>query len=96
PGLVSDRKVFNKVISYGVIPIGSNAWLAKGQKLKPGSIVLLHGNCNEPVGVNDFIQFLNEEQKTSQKELLIPEDIKKGLINLFQSESVSPKERSLK
>ncbi|MDP4207121.1 MAG: polysaccharide deacetylase, partial [Bacteroidota bacterium] len=60
PGLVSDRKVFDKVVSYGIIPIGSNAWLAKGQKLKPGSIVLLHGNCNEPVGVNDFIQFLNE------------------------------------
>lgn len=58
PGLVSDQQVVDKVLAYGIIPIGSDAWLAKGQKPASGSIVLIHGNGNEPVGVKDFIQLL--------------------------------------
>lgn len=58
PGLVSDQKVVDKLLSYGIIPIGSDAWLAKGQQPAAGSIVLIHGNGNEPVGVNDFIKLL--------------------------------------
>lgn len=58
PGLVSDQRVVDSVLAYGLIPIGSDAWLAKGQQAAPGSIVLIHGNGNEPVGVNDFIRLL--------------------------------------
>jgi hypothetical protein len=58
PGLVSDQRVVDKVLAYGLIPIGSDAWLAKGQKPAAGSIVLIHGNGNEPVGVADFIRLL--------------------------------------
>jgi hypothetical protein len=61
PGLVSDDSVFQEVISYGLIPVGSDAWLAKGQKPKEGSFVLIHGNGNEPVGVKDFLQLLKQE-----------------------------------
>ncbi len=82
PGLVSDQAIFDHIVEMGLIPIGSNAWLAKGQKLKAGSIVLLHGNCNEPVGVHKFISYLTKEQKESKKEVLFPEDLKKGLISL--------------
>ncbi|WP_158798216.1 polysaccharide deacetylase [Pedobacter sp. L105] len=61
PGLVSDQRVVDKVLSYGIIPIGSDAWLAKGQQAAPGSIVLIHGNGNEEIGVNDFIKLLKSK-----------------------------------
>lgn len=61
PGLVSDQLVVDKLLAYGIIPIGSDAWLAKGQKPAAGSIVLIHGNGNEPVGVNDFIRLLKSK-----------------------------------
>jgi hypothetical protein len=61
PGLVSDQRVVDQVLAYGVIPIGSDAWLAKGQKPGAGSIVLIHGNGNEPVGVEDFIRLLKSK-----------------------------------
>jgi len=62
PGLVSDQQVVGQLLAYGIIPIGSDAWLAKGQAANSGSIVLIHGNGNEPVGVKDFIQLLKSKQ----------------------------------
>ena len=62
PGLVSDQQVVDEVLSYGLIPVGSDAWLAKGQQPNSGSIVLIHGNGNEPVGVKDFISLLKNKQ----------------------------------
>ena len=56
PGLVSDQQLVYKITDFGLIPIGTDAWLAKGQQPQSGSIVLIHGNGNEPVGVNDFIK----------------------------------------
>lgn len=61
PGLVSDERVFERVVSFGLIPTGSDAWLAKGQPATPGSIVLIHGNGNEPAGVRDFLRLLHSE-----------------------------------
>ena len=63
PGLVSDQQVVDKVLSYGLLPVGSDAWLAKGQQPNAGSIVLIHGNGNEPVGVKDFISLLKRKQR---------------------------------
>jgi hypothetical protein len=63
PGLVSDRELVYKITDYGIIPIGSDAWLAKGQQAQAGSIVLIHGNGNEPVGVEDFIKLLQSKTK---------------------------------
>ncbi|MEL1245039.1 polysaccharide deacetylase [Flavobacterium sp. DGU11] len=62
PGLVSDNSIVGKVTNYGLIPIGSDAWLAKGQQAKAGSIVLIHGNGNEPLGVEDFIALLKSQK----------------------------------
>jgi hypothetical protein len=61
PGLVSDQSLVDKITGYGLIPVGSDAWLAKGQNAASGSIVLIHGNGNEPVGVKDFIKLLNAQ-----------------------------------
>jgi hypothetical protein len=62
PGLVSDQTVFDKILNLGLIPVGSDAWLAKGQWPTDGSIVLIHANGNEPIGVHDFINLLKTEQ----------------------------------
>ncbi|MDQ7960582.1 polysaccharide deacetylase [Flavobacterium lindanitolerans] len=84
PGLVSDNSVTNDIINYGLIPIGSDAWLAKGQKANAGSIVLIHGNGNEPVGVNDFIKLLqSEKQKVLDKQWLLY-DLKESISEEFK------------
>jgi hypothetical protein len=62
PGLISDEDVFERVISHGLIPTGTDAWLAKGQQAGSGSIVLVHGNGNEPAGVGDFLELLHRER----------------------------------
>lgn len=68
PGLVSDRAVADKVLDWGLIPIGSDAWLAKGQHPQAsGSIVLIHANGNEPVGVDDFLRLLTKEKDSLQR-----------------------------
>lgn len=57
-GLVSTpQKVKRLVTHYGLIPVGSRAWLAKGEGIRNGSIVLLHGNKNEPQGIRRFISY---------------------------------------
>ncbi|MFP5438546.1 MAG: polysaccharide deacetylase family protein [Bacteroidia bacterium] len=72
PGLVSDNKAVTEVTDFGIIPVGSDAWLAKGQQAANGSIVLIHGNGNEPVGVQDFITLLkNKKQNALTKEWLL-------------------------
>jgi len=60
PGLVSDRKAVETVTRLGLITVGTDAWLAKGQKPKTGSIILLHGNRNEPKGVEIFLKMLDD------------------------------------
>ncbi len=76
PGLVSDDSVFQQVISYGLIPVGSDAWLAKGQKPTEGSFVLIHGNGNEPLGVKKFIQLLRQEDTNIRNKTWLLQDIR--------------------
>jgi hypothetical protein len=83
PGLVSDPKLISKVLSYGLIPVGSDAWLAKGQTANSGSIVLIHGNGNEPVGVNDFIKLLQSEQKSVKDKQWMMYDLRESLEDEF-------------
>jgi hypothetical protein len=66
PGLVSDHEIYEQILKLGLIPIGSDSWLAKGQWPDTGSVVLIHANGNEPLGVNDFIKLL----KTKRSEAL--------------------------
>ncbi|OIN55543.1 polysaccharide deacetylase family protein [Arsenicibacter rosenii] len=82
PGLVSDKSVFDRILGFGLLPIGSDAWLAKGQQPKPGSLVLIHANGNEPVGINDFIQLIRQKSASirSKQWLLyeLPESVLKS------------------
>ena len=63
PGLVSRPDVFEKVVSLGLVPLGSDAWLAKSQQPSEGSIVLVHANGNEPLGVRRFLELLRSERE---------------------------------
>ncbi|WP_290606074.1 polysaccharide deacetylase family protein [Arsenophonus sp. ENCA] len=59
PGLVSNKITVKELNNLGLIPIGSNAWLAKGEQPKSGSIVLIHGNGNEPAGIKIASKLIN-------------------------------------
>ncbi len=62
PGLISDENLINKLNEYGLIPVGSDAWLAKGEIPKNGSIILIHGNSNEHIGIVMMMNILDEEK----------------------------------
>jgi hypothetical protein len=84
PGLVSDRQVVDCVTSYGLIPIGSDAWLAKGQPVNKGSIILIHGNGNEPVGIKDFIRLLKTEKSSVMKKEWLLYDLRETIEDEFR------------
>lgn len=51
PGLHTDMELSKKIVAYGLLPLGANTWLARGEALRNGSIVLVHANGNEPEGL---------------------------------------------
>ncbi|WP_264510770.1 polysaccharide deacetylase [Flavobacterium sp. N1719] len=67
PGLISSANAVTQITAMGLIPIGCDAWLAKGQEVYQGSIVLIHGNGNEPIGVKDFLKLLHKEYAAVQQ-----------------------------
>jgi len=59
PGLVADGKLLQKLRELALIPVGSDAWLAKGEIPTSGSFILVHGNGNEPLGISKVLQLLH-------------------------------------
>lgn len=60
PGLVSNAQLQKTLYRLSLIPLGSNAWLAKGERVRNGSIILVHGNGNEPAGIKRFNEYLTQ------------------------------------
>lgn len=59
PGLILSPHTLQKLKDYGLVELGTNAWLAKGDEIQDGSVILVHGNGNEQPGVlNRLIQHL--------------------------------------
>jgi len=81
---VSNHQVVDKVLEYGLIPIGSDAWLAKGQAVHNGSIVLIHGNGNEPMGIKDFMKLLQTEKTSITKKEWLLYDLRESVGKEFQ------------
>src|SRR5690348_17685446 len=52
---------------------------AKGQQPNAGSIVLIHGNGNEPVGVADFIKLLQSKTKQIAKKQWLLYDLSESV-----------------
>jgi hypothetical protein len=62
PGLISNGRLRAHLHSYGLIALSADAWLAKNEIIKPGSIVLVHGNGNEPLGIKLLLSQLSNRQ----------------------------------
>jgi hypothetical protein len=79
PGLISNAELVHAVVRYGLIPIGSDAWLAKKEKAHPGDIVLIHGNGNEPQGIGAFLALLGQEKKEIKNRQFLLLDLREGI-----------------
>jgi hypothetical protein len=86
PGLVSDQQLVYRITDFGLIPVGTDAWLAKGQQPQAGSIVLIHGNGNEPTGVNDFIKLLQSKTQSIAKKQWLLYDLRQSVDEEFQGQ----------
>ncbi len=62
PGLVADGELVKKLRELSLIPVGSDAWLAKGEMPRDGSFILVHGNGNEPQGIKKALPLLRERK----------------------------------
>lgn len=58
PGLVSDKGLITALGQFHLIPVGTDAWLAHNEKPHSGSIILVHGNGNEPEGIDKVMPYL--------------------------------------
>jgi hypothetical protein len=85
PGLVSDQQLVFKITDFGLIPIGTDAWLAKGQLPQAGSIVLIHGNGNEPVGIDDFIKLLKSKTQSIANKQWLLYDLRESVDEEFEN-----------
>ncbi len=84
PGLISDFDLVDSISDFGLITIGSDAWLAKGEPVHNGSIVLIHGNGNEPLGVNKFIKLLHDKKSEEIKRSWLLFDLRESLEAAFE------------
>lgn len=55
PGLVHDANRLRQLARLSLLPLDANAWIAKGQPIGPRTVVLVHGNGNEPPGIRGFL-----------------------------------------
>lgn len=79
PGLISDEALVRTIIGYGLIPLGADAWLGKKHMPSAGSIILVHANGEEPVGIDRLNTFLRS-RKNGQPPL---RDIRDGFAECF-------------
>lgn len=77
PGLISNDALMKELRKrYFLIPLSANAWIAKNEPIKTGSFILIHGNKNEPQGIELLKKKLPDVIKTYQfhaiKEAFVP------------------------
>jgi hypothetical protein len=58
PGLVSNAALMRVTAGDHLIVLGTDAWLAKTPRARPGAIILVHLNGNEPAGLQIFANLL--------------------------------------
>lgn len=85
PGLVSSLELVKSLLSFGLIPIGADAWLAKNQKPVPGSIILLHANGNERFGLMKFYSLLKQGQNIHPAKRLQLLDLRESLAREYKN-----------
>jgi hypothetical protein len=60
PGLVSDAALMEVVRRHHLVVLGADGWLALAPVLRPGAILLVHPNGNEPAGLQRFSELLDK------------------------------------
>ncbi|HMN70725.1 MAG TPA: polysaccharide deacetylase [Rhodoblastus sp.] len=60
PGLVADEKLMDRLRGLHLLALGADAWLVLSPAPRPGSIVLVHANGNEPAGLRLFSRLLDK------------------------------------
>lgn len=55
PGLVHDHARRSELTKLSLFALDSDAWLAKGEPMHDGAVVLVHGNGNEARGIDLFL-----------------------------------------
>lgn len=64
PGLMADERLMKTLReTYFLIPLSSDAWIAKNEIVKEGSFILIHGNKNEPQGIEMLEKMLPKLMK---------------------------------
>ncbi|HTO79629.1 MAG TPA: polysaccharide deacetylase [Methylocystis sp.] len=62
PGLISDASLMQKLRERHLVALGADSWIALGPPPRPGSIMLVHPNGNEPAGLKIFARLLQEKK----------------------------------
>jgi hypothetical protein len=60
PGLITNDSKMQELRGLGLIPMGANAWLARGQTIANDSVILVHANGNEPHGLALFSEDMRQ------------------------------------
>lgn len=74
PGLTHDRARRAELNDLSLVAIDADGWIAKGEPIADGAVVLLHGNGNERVGVDRFFDQV-EERGEETLELVAPTEV---------------------
>jgi len=62
PGLTWNETRLADINDMSLVALDADAWIAKGQPVKDAGVVLLHGNGNEPIGVDWFLEQMEERE----------------------------------
>jgi hypothetical protein len=84
PGLVSNQEIFSRVMDFGLIPLGSDAWLGKKQWPKSGSIILVHANGQEPMGIKRFLALLDSKKSEISVGTWLLHDMSEGIRDMMK------------
>ncbi len=60
PGLVHDSARRSQLSALSLFALDADTWLAKGQPTHDGSLILVHGNGNEPPGISKFFSLAEQ------------------------------------
>lgn len=62
PGLRHNKARLALLKKMGYTSLDASAWLAKGEPIKDGCVILVHGNGNEPKGIGILLDYLNKNE----------------------------------
>jgi hypothetical protein len=72
PGNKFNYERLLELSSLRLIPLSIDVWLERGEKIRSGSVVLVHANGNDERGVSTLMEFLQDRRSSVlRKEITI-------------------------